>query len=193
MEKEERQVGGYLFGSDKDVELAKAELGKIAYLEERMHYDNPKSVLSAYNKLIDGRVFTTPVGFKYLEKLRDFLISNGMKDALNVIPLHQVYSYDPEDDRPRRAFSSSKKNDEQREFRRLLRGSIILNIFLLILIISMFVISITGDSPTILNYERTVQNKYAEWDAELTRREEVIREKERSLQITDQNNEETGQ
>lgn len=193
MEKEERQVGGYLFGSDKDVELAKAEQAKIAYLEERMHYDNPKSVLVAYNKLVEGRVFTTPVGFKYLEKLRDFLTSNGLGDAMSVIPLHQVYSYDPEEDRPKRAFTSPKKNDDQREFRRLLRGSILLNIFLLILIIGMFVISITGDSPTILNYERTVQNKYADWDAQLTKREEMIREKERALQIEDQNKEQAGQ
>ncbi len=193
MEKEERQVGGYLFGSDKDVELAKAEQAKIAYLEERMQYNNPKSVLAAYNKLVEGRVFTTPVGFKYLEKLRDFLISNGLKEAMSVIPLHQVYSYDPEEDRPKRAFSSPKKNNEQRELRRILRWSLLINIFLLILIIGMFVISITGDSPTILNYERTVQNKYADWDAQLTKREEAIREKERSLQITDQNTEETGQ
>ncbi|MCR4705994.1 MAG: hypothetical protein K5641_08015 [Lachnospiraceae bacterium] len=193
MEKEERRVGGYLFGSDKDVELARAEQAKITYLEEKMQYSNPKSVLSAYNKLVEGRVFTTPVGFKYLEKLRDFLIENGLKDAICVIPLHQVYSYDPEEDRPKRPFSSLEKDREQRELRRLLRGSLILNIFLLILIIGMFVISITGDSPTILNYERTVQNKYAEWDAELTKREEVIREKERSLQITDQNTEQAEQ
>jgi hypothetical protein len=49
----------------------------------------------------------------------------------------------------------------------------------------MFVISMTGSSPTILNYEKAVQNRYAEWEKELSDRESVIREKEKELLINE--------
>ena len=41
----------------------------------------------------------------------------------------------------------------------------------------------TSDNPNILNYENNLQNKYAQWEQELTERENVLREKERNLMI----------
>ena len=52
-------------------------------------------------------------------------------------------------------------------------------------VIIMFVISTTGSRPTILNYERVLQNRYAEWEQQLSDREQVIREKERELLIAE--------
>ena len=47
----------------------------------------------------------------------------------------------------------------------------------------MFVITLTGNNPTILNYEQKLQNKYAGWEQELTERENAVREKERELSL----------
>ena len=56
--------------------------------------------------------------------------------------------------------------------------SIILNLLLVAAVIAMFVITLKSDHPNILNYERTLQDRYASWEQELTEREAVLREKE---------------
>ena len=41
----------------------------------------------------------------------------------------------------------------------------------------------TGSRPTILNYEKALQNRYASWEQELNDRENAVREKERQLML----------
>ena len=45
----------------------------------------------------------------------------------------------------------------------------------------MFYISTTGSKPTVLNYEKALQNRYAQWEQELEQRESELREKERAF------------
>ena len=61
-------------------------------------------------------------------------------------------------------------------------------VVMLVAIIAMFVITLNSDQPNILNYERNLQNKYASWEQELTRREQTVREKERELHIENTGN-----
>jgi hypothetical protein len=42
----------------------------------------------------------------------------------------------------------------------------------------MFYVNSTINSPTILNYEQEILNKYAAWEQELTEREAAVKEKE---------------
>lgn len=65
------------------------------------------------------------------------------------------------------------------------KTSILINIGLLALVIVMFVISTTSSNPTVLNYESVLQNRYSEWEQQLSDREQVIREKERELLIAE--------
>lgn len=57
---------------------------------------------------------------------------------------------------------------------------------LVIMVILMFVISLTGRAPTILNYRSKVQNEYSEWEEELKAREDLIREREHELGISEE-------
>ena len=59
--REEWKVGGFLFGSEADAKLARTEQEKIVYMEKRMQYDHPESVLTIYNRAIENRIFRTPV------------------------------------------------------------------------------------------------------------------------------------
>ena len=70
-------VGGYVFYTEKDAKLAEAEQQKIEYLEARIDYSKPASVLVVYQKLIQERVFKTPVGLQYLKKIQGFLKENN--------------------------------------------------------------------------------------------------------------------
>ena len=177
------EVGGFRFGSDKDAELAKNEQEKISWMEKRVQYEHPESVLSVYNKAIENRIFQTPVGFQYLQKLYSFLEENGLADQAESIPLYQVYSYDLNEKLKDHTAKRRVQPSQYRSLRATLRKSVLLNILLVFVVIAMFVITLTGKNPNILNYEQKLTDKYAGWEQELTEREAAIREKERELQI----------
>lgn len=62
--------------------------------------------------------------------------------------------------------------------RGFLRFSIAGNLFLLILVIGMVVITLLDDHPNIINYENKIVNQYEEWERELEEREENIKKLE---------------
>ncbi|MCI8485131.1 MAG: hypothetical protein HFH41_12460 [Lachnospiraceae bacterium] len=63
--------------------------------------------------------------------------------------------------------------------RGFLRFSIAGNLFLLILVIGMVVITLLDDHPNIINYEDKIVNQYEEWERELEEREKKIEKLER--------------
>ena len=177
-----RIVEGYLFLSEEDAELARQEKKKIDYLEKHMDYNSAHNVLRVYKKAMTERVFKTPVGYDYLKKIQDYLISNPQikEDEVPPIALFNNYgmkmraSYTPVHERIRPA---EKKNPQWP------RISLITNVLLIAAIIAMFIITAKSDNPNILNYETKILNKYAAWEQELTERERAVREKEKELQM----------
>ena len=65
--------------------------------------------------------------------------------------------------------------------RKKLRTSVIVNLFLVILVIAMFAITLKSDNPNILNYKNAIVNQYASWEQELSEREKQLRQKENEL------------
>ncbi len=63
-----------------------------------------------------------------------------------------------------------------------LRLSRILNVFFLLVVIGMLVITLADNQPNILNYENKILDKYAQWEMELEEREAQLKEKERKSQ-----------
>ena len=55
---------------------------------------------------------------------------------------------------------------------------VIINIALVIAVIAMAVIMSTSQTPTIINYENKIQDKYAGWEEELQSREARIKQLE---------------
>ena len=77
--------------------------------------------------------------------------------------------------------SKDAVDDPQREIKKLRtinRILLVACITLALCVIGMFYISTTINSPTILNYEQEILNKYSSWEQELTEREQAVREKE---------------
>lgn len=182
-DKNQWQVGGYTFSSEGDALLARKEESRVAYLEKRMRYDKPEVVLAVYNKAVDERLFTTPIGLSYLQKIREYLADKGLMAKARDIPVFQDYSYDISERVKRRQARERVEPSTYQGLKNKIRISVICNIVLLILVIAMFVITLTSDNPNVLNYERALTNKYAVWEQDLTDREKVIRQKERELSI----------
>ena len=181
-------VGGYFFGSFEDSAIAQKELKNAKYLEERLNAMKPSQMKSVYDKMLDEKVFSTPVGWEYLKYLRGKVIQSGIdENELRPIPLYINFSAQKEDslDKPsdhiaREHIRPSKRR--KNTVKDILRISIIANIFLIILVVLMFLITIKSDNPNILNYKEAIINEYASWEEELNAREEAIKEKEKELE-----------
>lgn len=178
------ETGGFSFYTENDGRLAEAEQRKIDYLEERIDYTRPESILHVYDKAIQEQLFKTPVGLLYLKKLQDFLLKQPKIDPERVraIPLYDTYAEiqrktaEPNQPNPKRI---RQKERQKAQF----QISVALNVLLMLAIIAMFWISFISDHPNIFNYERALQDRYASWEQELTAREQAVREKERELDI----------
>ncbi len=185
-EKNTLSVGGYLFYTERDAQVAWEEERKIEYLEAHIDYSSPESIRYVYEHTIQERLFKTPVGLRYLQKLRDFLLAQPGADPENImdIPLYIVFDRElREHGNPaRERVAPSKKKDRDKEKTRFTL-SVVLNVLLVGAIIAMFFISYVSEQPNIINYERALTSRYASWEQDLTEREQVIREKELELKI----------
>lgn len=177
-------VGSYRFYTEKDAQLAAAELKKIEYLEARIDYSRPDSILMVYEKTIHERIFKTPIGLEYLKGLRDYLLGREEIDPDRVpeIPLYITFSGEiREQGNPvkNRIKAVSGRDNSRTGF----AISVILNILLVLAVVTMFTVTLRSDNPNMLNYERVLTDHYAQWDQELTEREKAIREREKELKL----------
>lgn len=181
-------VDGFQFGTEQDAKLALSEKLRIERLEERMDYGSSDVVYAVYEKAVRNRVFKTPVGYDYLKRLQNILKENPeFEGEIEVIPVQGVYSFRESAGATVRKITASQIKQKEKPTSKLLAGkiglgtSVFINAVLLLLIVIMFYISMTSKNPTALNYERAVQNKYSQWEQELSERESIVREKEIEL------------
>lgn len=185
-DREEFVVDGYRFANLEDADLARLELEKIRALESRMDYQNGEMVLSVYNRAIMNRTFQTPVGCKYLLKLRDYLLDTGVakENELRAVPLQAQFSGKAKRQEAYRS-STPANGEKERTVPAWSFGiSVALNVILTLLVIMMFMITVYSDNPNILNYKSQIVNEYASWEQELRAREREVSGRERELGIT---------
>lgn len=177
---DERQVEGFLFSNIEDAQLAQQEKRKVEYLKKHMDTSSPQNVMLVYKKAVTERFFKTPIGIDYMENLRDYLLQADY-DENEIPPIPLYVSFENKlrtRTEPARKRIENNKKEKQKHG---LKISILLNLVLVLLVGIMFYITVHGDNPNILNYERAITNKYATWEQELSEREKTIREKEREI------------
>ena len=186
VEQREHVVSGFAFYSEKDAGLAEQERQKIAYLDKHIDHADMQSVLAIYKKALEDRVFRTPVGLEYLRELQGELRAREeeLGEEVPPIPLWTSFANVRTKTSPARRRIQPMPEDGGK------KAGLCLSEFnvMLVAIIAMFVITLNSDQPNILNYEQNLQNKYASWEQELTRREQTVREKERELHIENTGN-----
>lgn len=195
---EKYTVDGFEFYTKEDARLANEELAKVNALHEKMDTNNVAALKAVYQKAIEQNVFETPIGLTYLNNIRNYLISQGvLKENESPLPVkytksfltkqQQKISSEYEVLKERIRQDAEKKILAQKEeilhAKAVCRSRTILCAVLFLMVVVMFVISLTGKNPTILNYKTAITNQYAEWEEQLSEREKVIREKEAQLEI----------
>lgn len=180
-------VGGYFFGSIDDAKQATKELKNAEYLNERVSVMSSHQLLALYDKMIDEKVFLTPVGWEYLKYIKNLTIRSGIDESLiRPIPIYTTFG-SSNDDRNYEHIAkmyvkpTKSKGDSIKD---KLKISVILNIFLLVIIIAMFFITMNSTSPNIINYKTVITNQYSVWENELNEREAAIKAKELELENT---------
>ena len=180
-------VEGYKFSSTKDSDLAKREVKKVAYLNKNIGSLSPDKVLDLYNRTIDDKVFQTPIGWSYLQTLREWLLqADYSEEEVQPIPLYCVFarSIDEEVPRSRQRIATTKKK-EKVTYRANYLTSLVVNIILCILVAAMIILAKNSNTPNIVNYRECIIDQYSSWEDSLTERERAVREKENELGIKD--------
>lgn len=201
--KEELIVEGYRFSDLADADQARVELEKIELLEKRLDYHNEEMVISVYNRAVMNRTFKTPVGYQYLNGIRDRLLTTGAakETDLQAIPV-QTPSNNSAVKRQTRSGSDSAggpgssgstnssggsgslTGQRKDRFSAPFGISVAMNVILVILVMVMFLITVYSDNPNIMNYRSRILNEYASWEQDLRAREREVRARERELGIT---------
>ncbi len=178
-------VNGYAFKNEEEAEVARNEVKKIEYIERRLNYQRPLTVFAVYKKALDEKAFQTPVGLQYMTKLYHFLANNEhITQEIPPVPLQNYYSRTVRENvSPTRQRIQPVKKKDTLKYK--YRVSIMLNIALFVMVFVMFWIAFGAKSPNMINYERTLVDKYAQWEQELNEREATVREREKQLEETD--------
>ena len=187
MDKEVKKhmVGGYEFNTIEDAQLAKDELNAIKYVSAKTNTKDPKQVYNLYNKIIERKLFSTQIGMNYLKQLQTFLYKSSEipNDKIQPIPINADTQEALDKRKEQIEFKSELRNlsIQVAKYRNNFIRAMVLNIILVIVIIAMFVILKTSSNPNILNYEVTIQNRYAQWQQELQSEEESLKAREQEL------------
>ena len=182
-DREDLWVNGYCFGSLQDAKEARNESQTIAYFKENTRGRTAGNLLALYDKLLDEKVFKTPVGWEYLKQLQEEILKSDISpDQVRPITLYTGFTYRVQEDAQKAAIRQAEaiaQRKEKKDYR--FRVSLCVNFLLAVLVAGMFLITLKSDNPNILNYKQVLTNQYASWEQNLTERENRIREKEQEL------------
>lgn len=182
MEKREEElvVGGYRFATVADAETARMELKKIENLQQHLDCRNPQNVLMIYNRAIENRIFLTPVGQSYLQRVQEDLLRWGIpEEKIRPIPLYGTYSNKTENNLSIRRSIAARK--PKLEYRGRFITSVWINILLLAAVVAMLVIAVCSETPNMINYRSEILSEYSQWEQELQEREQAVQEAEKKL------------
>lgn len=172
-------VEGYSFTDENMARQARTEADGVRYVKERTDMSKPDQVFLVYHRLVSQRMFQTPVGYAYLKELQDYLKTMPGIHAEDIKPVPVAPNLVVRDTRGIAERWSRKLEKEHNR----LKMSVVANFAFVVSILLMFLIASTSGQTTILNYEKKLQDRYAQWEQELTQREKAIREEEQELEL----------
>ncbi len=186
-EPENLVVEGYEFLSLEDAKKAKLDKQKIDILGKKVHSTKVSDLEAVYEKAISNKIFSTPVGWYYLAKLRDRLYAAGVKEEdLIPIPINlKITDVKLKDEYHPMQYITPPPPKKKKDVRAVVVVLIAMNLILLSMVVAMFVIAMKSETDNIINYKQNVTNRFAEWEQSLKEREKAVRIKERDLRIQD--------
>ena len=186
-----RTVGGFRFDHPREAQLALREQHNIATLKSKIDFTKTQDMIALYKRLVEKRVFRTPIGYQFLGEFRDYLTQEaGFREEdvpyITVEPTTGP-TYAQQEQMEFLQQENERLETKEKKYR------IAIGIFLF-LVLSMLLITAFNPNVGYINTENKILNRYSSWEEELTKREEEIRKREAELGIqpepvTDQDSE----
>lgn len=189
-------VDGFLFEDEATAELAKNELEGIRFIKERTALDNPEVVMKLYKKLLEQKLFVTPVGVRFMVELQNVLLRSHFTAREEIPPIDVSAMVLKKELTPEevelakkgpvaKVRKATKKVDEKVKgnYKRPFYVALFFAIIFAFSIVGMFVITkISGNNVNILNYRNEILNEYSTWEQQLQEKEAELREWEADLE-----------
>lgn len=184
-------VGGFIFENQAEADQARKEVEGVKYIKGKTDMDNPQMVLQIYNKMIQQNLFETAVGYSYLSDLQEYLYTIPFISNEDILPIPVRHPALEQNIRrkislPEKRNKSVQNQDtivKNADYKLRFEIALFLSVILAVSVIGMFIISASSGSPTILNYENELINRYEQWEQELEEREAAVKQQEQSLGI----------
>ena len=180
-------INSYQFETKEEYEQALQEKKGINYLNAQLDINNTDKVFQLYTELIEKKVFVTVVGIDYLKKLRIVILKDD-KYSVDTLPAIRITTVNKQVKNRVEKYISAKYETEVKQYKKenagikgKLNTSIIFNVVLIMMLIAMFFISKSSSNPTIIDYERKLQDKYASWESDLKEKEQKLKDLEWKL------------
>ena len=177
-------VDGYVFDDEKIGSDALKEQEAVEYVRAQVDLENISSVHAVYSQMLSRSVFHTPVGIGFLKKLQDILLESKNIDPSSIDPIPVSYELHKFSDvgsasGDGRILERQKKRLEDCEasLKRTKKNAKIFTVTTVILavcVVAMFLITLSSESPTVLNYKQKLTDEYSSWADELTERERQV-------------------
>ena len=180
---EKRTVSGFLFSTTDEINAAKKEAKAVVYLEERLKGRSAAEAKSMYDQILGQGLFHTAVGYTFLKELQDTLKSNGITD-ISPIPVDAMVVKEAAPAPPKTEAGSAPNPRLEKKLKSVqaqLKTMRAVAIVCMLMVVAMFAITLTSKSPTIINYESKILDKYATWEQELSEREQAVSAREAEL------------
>ncbi|MBP5599007.1 MAG: hypothetical protein IK121_00235 [Lachnospiraceae bacterium] len=179
---EELTFDGYVFANAQDLELAKSEAKKIAYIEAHADMSNIGVVKGVYEKAIEERYFQTPIGLEYLRDMQKaYSDSKNGAEELRPIPLYTTFKRIDFSEKSKAQTRMTKAQKKELSLRMKYRNAVLIAGIFFFLCVAMLAITMRGSTINALNYKTAVTNQYSEWEQELREREIKVKERENAV------------
>ena len=193
------KVGDFKFDNEETAKKAAKELKATQYILNQLKDADDVAVLSIYNRLLAQNIFETDLGRAFLKQLEDNLLASGLLEPkvtsdVEVRRARKEESFLTDDKKQLDKIEKNRSNTKRKNSKKankkitleekynrlciLNKILIVICVGLVISIAAMFFINSTINSPTILDYEEQILDKYSNWEQELTKREEALRQRE---------------
>lgn len=181
------EVNGFVFESEEIAAKAQKEADGIKYIKSQTRMDNPDVVLDLYNKIIQKKMFDTPVGIAFLMELQEYLktVPYIMNEDIRPIPVRNgvVIKSAKNDNKSEKKPANKHKSAGQEKTSGGSRFFVFTTVVLALIVVGMFVISYMSQNNTnIINYENEIIDKYEIWETKLKEKENQLNAREKALE-----------
>lgn len=179
------KIGDFTFDTIEEAKAAEKEAKAIAYITSQMKSDEPEDVLALYCQMLEKDLFHTKLGLSFLEDLYQDLLKQKALDGKHIPPVIKVERSEKTKSKSKSQTRGRKINSvtekELKRYKKLTHILTVVCVTMAIIIVGMFVVNVSSQHPTILNYEQKLLDKYAGWEEELNQREEELIKREQRL------------